>query len=143
MAFSPGQFITAQRINRLQPKPFWAAANSTVAASATNADVPGCTMSITVETAGATAVFSWSTVWYYTGLPSNLSSSRVLWDVNASPILAINQDSASGDKGQGSQHWLTTIGTAGTYTFKMQTTTSTNQAAQIYSSMLVTIYEVV
>ena len=143
MAFSPGQFITAQRLNRLQPATYWAAANSTVGASATNTDMPGVTMSITVQTSGATAVFSWSTVFYFTAAAGGIASSRVLWDVNVSPILVATQGPTANEKIQGAQFWQTTIGTAGTYTFKMQVTTPTNTAAQVYSSLLVTIYEIV
>lgn len=143
MSFSPGQFITAQRLNRLQPHAHWAGASSTVAPSATNADIPGVTVSIVVETSGALAKISWSTVWYYTGIPGGLSSSRALWDVNPSPVLAINQDAANGDKGQGSMVWLATITPAGTYTFKVQTTTGTNTTTQVYSALLVEISEIV
>jgi hypothetical protein len=143
MSFSPGQFITAQRINRLQPKSYWAAASGTVPVSSTNADVPGCTMSITVETAGATASFAWSTAFYNTGAATTLSSSRVLWDVNASPVLALNEDSATTDRGQGAMVWQTLIGTAGTYTFKMQVSTAALTLVQVYSAMTVVIYDIV
>lgn len=143
MSFSPGQFITAQRLNRLQPKTYWAAASGVITTVATNQDVTGCTMSITVDTNGATAAFVWHAATYGNTTMTNACSARVLWDVNASPVLAVGDMRTLSEKGTPGQNWVTTIGTAGTYTFKMQCTIATGGAIQIHTSMTVTISEVV
>jgi hypothetical protein len=144
MAFSPGQFITAQRLNRLQPKTYWSAASGVTTTVLTNADVAGTPMSIVVETNGATAAFVWHTAVYANAgvAMSGAASSRVLWDVNASPVVAIAYWSGTTERGTPGQSWVTTIGTAGTYTFKMQVTTAANTAIQVFTSMSVTITEV-
>jgi hypothetical protein len=143
MAFSPGQFITAQRLNRLQPKTYWAATSGVTTTVATNADVPGCTIPITVETNGATATFVWfSAIYASVGAMAGAASTRVLWDVNVSSVLTIGSWSTLAERGTPGQTWVTTIGTAGTYTFKMQYTMVANTAIQIYTAMTVVITEV-
>jgi len=144
MAFSPGQYITAQRLNRLQPKTYWAAASGVTTTTLTNADVAGTSISIPVETNGATAAFTWFTAIYANAgvAMSGAASSRVLWDVNVSSVVAIGFWSGTNERGTPGQTWVTTIGTAGTYTFKMQVTTAANTAIQVFTAMTVVITEV-
>jgi hypothetical protein len=142
MAFSPGQFITAQRINRLQPKTYWAAISGTMLTVVSNTDVPGCSISIPVETNGATAAFTWHLAAYGNTTMTNSVSSRVLWDVNVSPVVAVGDFRTASEKGTVGQNWVTTIGTAGTYTFKMQASIASGGAVQIYTAMTVVITEV-
>lgn len=142
MAFSPGQFITAQRLNRLQPKTYWAAASGTVAASQAAVDIPGVTLSITVETNGATAEMLWFAHFYNTGVPAANSNAQAYWDVNAAPVFALGQGLNVNEKLAASQSWVTTIPTAGTYTFKVKATTSTNTTTPVYCTLDVKITEV-
>jgi hypothetical protein len=141
MSFAPGQFITAQRLNRLQTKSYFSQCSGTVAASGSG-DVPGTAISIPIETNGATATFSWTASTYYLGLPSGASSTHAVWDVNSSPTFAVNQQQANTDKVTGANFWSTTIPTAGTYTFKLAYSTLTNTNLSIYTAMIVQIDEV-
>lgn len=144
MSFSPGQFITAQRLNRLQTKTYWSAANGTVAASSTNTDIPGTSMNITIETDGATVAINWSTAFYAAGTaPSSNANSRAFWDVNASPHFALAEFRTANEKVVSAQNWMTTITTAGTYAFKIQATTPANFTIAIYSAIMVQVTEVV
>lgn len=143
MAFSPGQYITAQRLNRLQPKTYWAAASGTLGPNVTG-DVPGCSIPITVETDGATADF----VWFYAAYagavaPTAISSCKAMWDVNSSPVVAVADIRTASEKVTAGQTWQTAIGTAGTYTFKLNAVAPPNITVQVYSAIRVVISEVV
>lgn len=141
MAFAPGQFLTAQRLNRLQSTTYWVAASSGLGASASTVDVPGATMSITTQTNGATAAMFWSCDFRMTAATA-VASCRPLWDVNGSPVFAVFRAAAANDGASACQTWSTTIPTAGTYTFKLQATTQVGGATNIYTALTVIITEV-
>lgn len=144
MAFSPGQIITAQRLNRLAPATYWSQASGTVAASSSAVDIPGTSISITVQTNGATANF-WFVAHFYAGAsaPTALGSFKAMWDVNSSPTFGVFDTRTANEKGPGVNTWSTTIPTAGTYTFKLNATTPANVTIPIYASLMVQIQEVV
>jgi hypothetical protein len=140
MSFAPGQFLTAQRLNRLQPATYWVQATSGLGASAT-VDVPGASMSIVIQTNGATAAFDWSYDFRATGA-SGLASCQAFWDVTGSPAFAVARGATSTDGSTAYQNWVTTIPTAGTYTFKLKAVTSTNGGMNVYTALKVVITEV-
>lgn len=143
MAFAPGQFITAQRLNRLQPATYWSQASGTTAASSTGVDVAGTPMSITTQTNNATAAM-WFFAHSYAGgsAPSSNTSVQAVWDVNSSPTFGVVDFRTANEKGLGGNTWVTTIPTAGTYTFKLKATTPANFTMPAYASLLVQIMEV-
>lgn len=142
MTFAPGQFLTAQRLNRLQSTTYWVAASSGLGASASTVDVPGATMSITTQTNGATAAMFWSCDFRTTAV-TTVASCRPLWDVNGSPVFAVfKSGSATAEGSTAFQTWTTTIPTAGTYTFKLQATTQVGGSMNIYTALTVIITEV-
>lgn len=141
MSFSPGQFITAQRLNRLQPKAYFSQ-NSAAITVAGSGDVGGTPTSITVETNGATAAFVWTASCYTTGAMASNTNTFARWDVNDSPTFAVVQQSANGDKVTAANVWVTTVPTAGTYTFKLRYTVVANSQLSIYTAMQVMIMEV-
>ncbi len=142
MSFLPGQFITAQRLNRLQPKTYHSQASGSVTGVGSG-DMAGTPMSITVETNGATASFTWSAAVYATvGAMAANANTTVAWDVNVSPTFAVAQHSGASDKVVAANVWSTTIPTAGTYTFKMRYVNVANSVLQIYCAMTVVITEV-
>jgi hypothetical protein len=144
MAFSPGQFITAQRLNRLQPKTYWSQASGAVTGGAgTAADIAGTPISITVETNGATAAMDWSVAVYATGaMGTGACVVRAFWDVNGAPTFALYDAQATNYRSTVSANWSTSIGTAGTYTFKLNGSVFTNSTLQIYTTLKVVITEV-
>jgi hypothetical protein len=144
VAFLAGENITAARLNRLQPRTYWAQASSTIGASQTNVDVPSATVTFTTDAANATIVVAWPAAFYFAGAAGGLSSVSVLIDgSSSSPMFAISQQSASTDKNQGMGVWQTTLATAGSHTVKLRGTTNTNTTVQIYTALSVTVYEVV
>lgn len=148
MSFAPGQFITAQRLNRLQTKWYWSQNSGLQTATATGSDVPGSAMSIVVETNGATATFVWSAAIYALASMAANGNTQAFWDVNGSPVFALaqwqnNATPASLDKGTVSNNWVTTIPTAGTYTFKLKyTIVSGASNLSPYTALTVGITEV-
>lgn len=143
MSFSPGQIITAQRLNRLQPKTYWAQASGGISASQSGVDVPGTSMSITTETDGATANM-WFFGHFYAGgsAPTTNGSIKAIWDVNSSPTFGVVDFRTANEKAVGANSWSTTISTHGTYTFKLNVTTPANMTMPTYTSLLVEILEV-
>ncbi len=143
MPFLSGENITAQRLNRLQPKSYWAQASGTVAASSSSVDVPGATATFSTEVAGATAIISWQAAFYFTGVAGGLASVAPLIDgVTVSPNVALARQQASLDQIQGASSWQTTLAAAGSHTIKLRANTGTNTVVQIYTALQVMILEV-
>lgn len=141
MSFSPGQIITAQRLNRLQSKTYWAQASGAIA-GAGSGDVAGTSQSITVQTNGATASFVWTCAAYASGAMASNANTQAVWDSNGSPTYALCQWTANLQKGTAANVWSTTISTAGTYTFKLSYTNVANCSLATYTALMVTITEV-
>jgi hypothetical protein len=143
MAFLAGEVITAARLNRLQTITYGAIGSGTVAASSTNADVTSATISITTEV--ASAQYKAICVWDYnaTGVPGASSTARLAIDgVGQSPLATFRGDAAN-ERGTIGQTYEGTLGAAGTYTFKLIASTSTNVEIQgVNSSITVDITEV-
>jgi hypothetical protein len=143
VSFSPGQFITAQRLNRLQPKTYWAQASAFVSTVTSGNAMAGTSMSITVETNGATANFWFTAAVYSTGAMGAIASTQGQWDVNSSPTFAVVQLVTANEKASAGNHWSTTIPTAGTYTFSLKyNNPSTFSSLSTYCAIMVQIVEV-
>lgn len=140
MAFAPGQFLTAQRLNRLQSKSYFSQNSGSIGTG--SGDVGGTPISITVETDGATAAFTWTGSCYASGAMGGNTNTQAWWDVNASPTFALTQLLTNLEKVTSANVWVTTIPTAGTYTFKLKYTVVANSTLSIYTAMMVVITEV-
>jgi hypothetical protein len=143
MAFAPGQFITAQRLNRLQPKTYWAQASGTTAVSQTNVDITGATVAVTVETDGATLRVDWNMTAQATAITGGQVSARAWIGSDASPVYTVAQFSAATEKAGTYETWMTTVPTAGLYTCKLVGTTPAQATIVSYSTITVTVTEVV
>lgn len=142
MSFAPGQFITAQRLNRLQPKNYFSQCSGTVAAS-TSGNVAGTAISIPIETNGAVVNFSWTASVYQTGASTTgPSSTSAKWDTNVSPTFAVVWQQEANARVTAANFWSTTIPTAGTYTFQLAYSTLNVSTLSIYTAMMVQIMEV-
>jgi hypothetical protein len=142
VSFAPGQFITAQRLNRLQPKIYWAAASGTTAVSQSGVDVAGTSIPITIETDGAQVDIAWSIAAYATAITGGLVSARALLGVDASPAYAVAQFSAATEKVSAANTWVATVATAGAYTAKIVATTPAQATLSPYTTIRCTVYEV-
>lgn len=144
MPFLAGETITAGKLNRLQPKTFYASASGTVAASQTNVDIPGCSITLTTETNNAQVDIWWSTA-FYSGAtaPTTFGASRALIDGSGAPVYAISDSRTINAKDVPSQDWTTTIAAAGSHTIKLQVTTPANMTVSTYTALRVVVTEVV
>ena len=144
MPFAPGQFITAQRLNRLQPKTYWAAATGGVATSLSGVDVPGTSIPITIETDGATISFVWIGAIYATTSTTGATTVRVNFDGNLSPTFVVSEPKDASTKVTAANTWSFTVATAGAYTPKLVATTQTGATiSTAYTSIMATVTEVV
>jgi len=142
VSFAPGQYLTAQRLNRLQSKTYWTQ-NSANQVAGSYDPIPGTNTSITIETDGATVAFDWTAAVYGTTTAmASLTSVQAVWDVNTAPTFAVALFSNSTERVTAAANWMTTIPTAGTYTFKLKATVATNSTLQIYTTMKVVVTEV-
>jgi hypothetical protein len=142
MAFAAADDITADRLNRLQPKPYQATATGTVVGPQTGVDMPG--LSITFDTETDNAVYQATLVMDVdlTASTTGLASGRILVDGTGSSLFAVFSGQVSTDRGTVAQTYQGTLGTAGSHTIKAAMTAMTGQTINQYSSLLVTIYEV-
>lgn len=143
MPFLAGQIVTAQQLNRIQPKKYGAVGSGTIVGAATNADVPSATVTMTTETA-ATYV-AWC-VWdanVSTGGTATLLGRMNLDGVNQSPLGTMLQPTSLG-RGQPVQQYTGTLGAAGSHTFKLVASPLANQTVQgTNCSIIVEITEIV
>ncbi|HEY9410313.1 MAG TPA: hypothetical protein VIP77_12090 [Jiangellaceae bacterium] len=144
MPILAGQVVTAQQLTRLQPVSYNAAGSGTIAASSTNADVTGATITLTTETANA--VYKAWCVWDFntTAAPGASSTARMALDsVGQSPVATFRGDN-SAERGTVAQVYRGTLPSAGSHTFKLIATTATNtECLGANCSITVEINEVV
>lgn len=144
MSFLAGDLLTAQRINRLQPKPYVIKASGTLAAGSTNADVPGASIAFTTETAGATVKAWWHIDVDLTGATTSLTSARAVLDGSTgADVFATYVAEVSTDRSTVGQVWDFTVAAAGAHTIKLVATTPANVQLQIYTALSIIVFEVV
>jgi hypothetical protein len=144
MAFAPGQFITAQRLNRLQNRIYTVEGGTIAAGAGTNVDVPGITQTFTTETNNAIAHCWWLIDFDLGGAVTSSATSRLLLDgsTGSTRFIAWAGEVVT-DRGAVTQMQDFTIPTAGSHTIKAQVTTAANQAIGQYCSMRIEVEEVV
>lgn len=142
MSFAPGQFITAQRLNRLQTKTYWAQASGTTAVSQSGVDVAGTSIPVTIETDGASVAVSWSIAAYATAVTGGLVSARAAFGADTSPVFSVAQFSAATEKTSAANFWLDTVSLAGSYTAKIVATTPAQATLSSYTALMVQVTEV-
>ncbi|MFE0727956.1 hypothetical protein ACFW2X_06830 [Streptomyces antibioticus] len=139
--FLSGEMLTAQRLNRLQPKTYRAVATSTLVGAASSADVPGASVTLTTETASAIYVVD---AWFdydLTGATTLLGSGNVAVDGVIHTEFAVFQANVANDRSSVGHTYRGTLGAAGSHTLKLVASPVASQTVNIYSSITVTIYE--
>jgi hypothetical protein len=143
LAFAAGSRITAARLNRLQPKTYRAVASTLLSGAATNADVPGATVTFDTETANA--VYTVTAVWDFRdgATTANMSGNIKVDGVQQSEFAQFRQGpGTASDAATTAQTYRGTLGAAGSHTINMVATLVSGQTLQVYTSMIITIYEV-
>lgn len=141
MSFSPGQIITAQRLNRLQTKNYFSLSSGAIT-SAGSGNVAGTAISITNETDGAGFAVTFSAAVYATGAMAANCNTFAKYDLASSSTFALGQWATNGEKGTVANVWSGTIATAGTYTWQLGYTVVANGQLSIYTALMVQIMEV-
>lgn len=144
MAFMAGERVTAARLNRLQPTSYYATASSALSGAAANADVPGCTQTFNVDTLGAIYVVHAVFDYRLTATPSTLGSGNINVDGVIPSQFAVFRDGGGslGTTASVTQVYRGSFSTTGSHTIKMIASPVAGQQVNIYSSLLVTIYEI-
>jgi hypothetical protein len=145
MGFLAGENLTAGRLNRLQPKPYFVKATGTLAAGSTGVDVPGCAIAFTTEAANAIVQCSWSADFDYTGAITTVTTARLALDGSTfSDVYAVAQENAGGtnDRVTAAQFWQFTVATAGAHTIKMVASTPASIIINLYTVVKLLVIEV-
>lgn len=145
MPFVPGDVVTAQRLNRLQPATYRAVCSTAVTGTVSNADVTGTEVPFTTETDTATVKVTWSVDARNNGSGggTQIAVSALLDGATTSDVFALFQGSAASERANVMNQWLVDVPTAGAHTVKLRVSQSTNNQVNIYSNILVEVYEVV
>ena len=144
MGFLAGDLITAQRLNRLKPTPYWKASTGILAASQTNADIPGASITFSTETNLAEVQCWWNVDADLTGAVVLLGSSRLLLDnITPSDVFTTYVAEVATDRATVGQSFKFTIPASGPHTIKIQGTTPATYTYNLYCSLSLLVHEVV
>lgn len=145
MPFLAGDIITAQKLNWLTPIIQGAQCTALLAASQTNVDITGCTLSPTTVNPGALVkVFWYAALYTLAGSAAGVGATcRALIDGVISTTLAMGAPDAAGAVGQqqGAASWVTTMAASGAHTIKLQGTTPAGRNIQVYTGLDIEIIE--
>lgn len=151
MPILAGDVVTAANLNRLQTKTYTAVATSTLAASSTDADIVGATVTFTTETNNAiyVATGDYQVIWTGAGTSSAVGKLSVDGSIVTGQIATRQAPGTAADNGDSaamSRTWWGTLGTAGSKTIKLIGTTGASQtisAASSATTLTVLVIEVV
>lgn len=144
MAIASGQRVTAALLRRLKPSMYLASATGDLNGAVTQVDIPGATVTLTTETAGATWVCE---AWFdadQQGTSTALMLGYCDVDGTIQTIQAVNSDPVATDRHTIAQSWDGTFTTAGTHTIKLRGTLAASQSFRVGNTRLkVTVQEAV
>lgn len=145
MSFAPGQFLTAQRLNRLQPKIDQAICSAAVTGTTSSADITGTNIAFDTETDGAQLRAMWSVDARNTagGGGTQIAVHAYLDTSITSDVFALYQGSAASERGSAVASWDTTVTTAGSHSIKLRVTQSTNNQVNVYTQLSIMVLEIV
>ncbi|MEV7491407.1 hypothetical protein AB0O08_11700 [Streptomyces anulatus] len=146
MPIYAGQIVTAEQLNRMQPKTYDAAGTTTQAGPLTDADVAGATITFTTATANAVAVVDTTFDFDFTAATTTIGSGRLNVDgVGEARYAVFGQGPGNGsDRSTVSQSYRVSLGAAGSHTLKLTVSAPTGMSLQgVYTSLVATVYEVV
>ncbi|THA78419.1 hypothetical protein E6R60_05920 [Streptomyces sp. A0642] len=144
-----GQSVSARMLNRLRPEPISAAGTADLTVTGTTTLIPGCEITLTVETAGARIIADGS-VNFLNGATaltaSSFCSAQLVLDGATIPTFARWGDVAAGSQGTPSKQWDIPGLSAGSHTLRLAAArtsagTGTVTAVGIHCQLLVWLYE--
>lgn len=145
MPILAGQIVTAAQLNRLQPTTYKVVQSALVTGPQTNADATGAAVTFTTLAANAVVVVNTSFDFDPTGAVSGLSSGRLYIDGAGVGEYAVYQagPGVAGDRSSVPQNYREVLPAAGSHTLKLVTSLATGVNLNVYTTMIVTVYEVV
>lgn len=143
MSFSPGEDITAERLNRYTPAVYIAPATATLTGPQTNGLVPGASVTFTTKTANAMYVAWYAIDFDRTAAVTGLISGRISVDGSVTGQYAVFRASDSVGRATTSNMHTGTLASAGSHTISMVANLVTSTLTNLYSTLTVMIYEVV
>lgn len=144
MGFAAGETPTAARLNLIQCVPYDATGSANLALAATEADVPGASITLTTLTNGAIYVAQAVFQFDITTATTNFATGACYLDGVALSGQARWAGANATDFATGMQIWKGPVGTAGSHTFKLRGSMSSGTGIQIlgaFTKIIVTIYE--
>jgi hypothetical protein len=139
-----GEMLTAQRLNRLQPRPNNAVGSSNLTLSTTETDLTGASVTATTETAGA----------YYVAVANfafDISSATTAFALGVCQLDGVSltgnarwSGEVGTDFGEASFQWRGPVGAAGSHTWKLRGSMSVGTGIVMiaaFTTLIVTIYE--
>lgn len=142
MAFLAGENITAGRLNRLQPKQYFAAQTGVLSGAVTNTLVPGCTITLTTEAANAEYTVTWFIDFDLTGVTTGTQLGRPRVDGGVLTGFADFAGEVATDRGTPGNQATGTLAAAGSHTFDLVATLGAGASVNTASTILVVITEV-
>lgn len=142
MPILAGERVTAARLNRLKATTYYAQSSGSLAGSATDTDVPGCTVTLTTETDAAVCVI-WATCGFTWTANTGIATCEVWQD--STPLtgkMFVDPDNTTGRSTNG-QAWRVAPGPAGSYTFKVvgESIPTNMSIDQTHTTITVAVYE--
>ncbi|WP_326659638.1 hypothetical protein [Streptomyces sp. NBC_00385] len=149
MTIYAGQNVSARMFNRLRPEPVSASGSSDLTVTGTTTLVPGCEITLTVETAGARIIADGSVNFLVGGVTlsaSSYCSAQLTLDGVTMPGFARWGDTVIGAQGTPSKQWDLTNLAAGSHTIRLAAArtsagTGTVTAVGANSQLVVWLYE--
>lgn len=149
MTIYAGQNVSARMLNRLRPEPISAPGTGDLPVTGTTTLIPGCEVTLTVETAGARIIADGSANFLVGGVTltaSSYCSAQLQLDGVTLPGFARWGDTVIGAQGTPSKQWELANLTAGSHTIRLcaartSAGTGTVTAVGAHCQLMVTLYE--
>lgn len=144
MPIPAGGIVTAGQLSRMQPVPYKAVAASALVGPQSNADIPGASITLTTQAPNAIVVAEAVFDFDPSSSISSLANGRLVIDGSGVGEFAVYQSIGATQDRQGTpQNYRETLAAAGSHTLKLITTLPTNMTMNVYTTLIVTVYEVV
>ncbi|MGW2591947.1 hypothetical protein ACWCXC_17010 [Streptomyces sp. NPDC001515] len=149
MPIYAGQSVTARMLNRLRPEPISAAGTGDLTVTGTTTLIPGCEITVPIETAGARIIAEGSVNFLVGGTTltaGSFCSAQLTLDGATNPTFARWGDNTAGAMGTPSRQWDLTNLSAGNHTIRLAAArtsagTGTVTAVGAHCQLIIWVYE--
>lgn len=143
MPIYAGQTVTAGQLNRMQPTTYKAVQTSALVGPQSGADVPGASITLTTQAPNAVVVAHAVFDFDPSSTISALANGRLVIDGSGVGEYAVYQSiGATQDRQSTPQNYQETLAAAGSHTLKLITTIPASMTLNVYTTLIVTVYEV-